>query len=272
MQTQHFTFHSQDYPFTTTMKKTIIMAMTLISAISVNAQNIQLHYDLGRNIYPNEEAGRQKVTMTIEQFKADKWGSWFYFVDIDFSRRFTEGAYTEVSREFNLGKQSPFAAHIEYDGGLNRFGSFQQAALIGPAWNGHSADFSKTYSVQLMYKHYFKSYGATYNEAGEKMSEGTRAYASFQLTGVWGLTFAHKACTFSGFVDLWRGEKATNGHGQLVFLTEPQFWYNLNTLKGMKDVNLSIGTEVEISNNFIYNTYNNKNFFVNPTLALKWTF
>lgn len=241
------------------MKKILFLAMALIASISANAQNVQFHYDLGRNIYPDEESTRQKVTVTVEQFKADKWGSWFYFVDIDFSRKFTEGAYTEISREFNLGKQSPFAAHIEFDGGLNLGGSFQHSALIGPAWNGHSADFSKTYSLQLMYKQYFKG------------NEGTRAYASFQLTGVWGLTFAHKACTFSGFFDLWRGEKA-NRHGQLVFLSEPQFWYNLNTIKGLKDVNLSIGTEVEISNNFIFNTYNNKNFFVNPTLAMKWTF
>ena len=62
------------------------------------------------------------------------------------------------------------------------------------------------------------------------------------------------------------------GHGQLVLLTEPQFWYNFNSLKGLENTNLSIGTEVEISNNFIYNTYNNKSFFINPTLALKWTF
>lgn len=241
------------------MKKFILSALLILAAISMNAQDIQLHYDFGRSLYSDEEAGRQKLTMTLEQFKADQWGSWFYFVDIDFSRKFTEGAYAEISREFNLGKQSPFAAHIEYDGGLNRFGSFQQSGLIGAAWNGHSEDFSKTYSVQLMYKHYFKSY------------ENTRSYASCQLTGVWSTTFANKACTFTGFIDLWRGEKA-NGHGQLVLLTEPQFWYNFNSIKGLEKTNLSIGTEVEISNNFVYNTCNDKSFFINPTLALKWTF
>lgn len=241
------------------MKKFSFFVALLAATISANAQDIQLHYDFGRNIYPNEEAGRPKVTMTVEHFSTDQWGSWFYFVDVDFSRKFTEGAYTEVSREFNLGKQSLFAAHIEYNGGLNRFGSFQQSALVGPAWNGHSEDFSKTYSVQLMYKQFFKSY------------DDTRAYASFQLTGVWSTTFANKACTFSGFIDFWRGEQA-NGHGQLVILTEPQFWYNLNSIPSMKSTNLSIGTEVRISNNFIYNLYNDKSFFVNPTLALKWTF
>lgn len=233
-------------------RKTILMALLATMGLAAQAQNIQLHYDFGRNIYPDEEDGRQKVTITLEQFKADKWGSWFYFVDIDFSRKFTEGAYAEISREFNLSKKVPIAAHVEYNGGLNRFGSFQQAALVGAAWNGHSADFSKTYSVQLMYKRYFKSY------------EYTRGYHSFQLTGVWGVNFAKGKGTFSGFIDLWRGEKG-NGHGQLVVLTEPQLWYNVTS-------HLSFGTEVEISNNFIYNTYDDKSFFINPTLALKWNF
>ncbi|MBR1410449.1 MAG: DUF5020 family protein [Prevotella sp.] len=237
------------------MKKIILCGLMAVAALATQAQNVQLHYDFGRNIYPDEEAGRQKVTLTLEQFKADKWGSWYYFVDIDMSRKFIEGAYTEISREITLdhaGDQASFAAHVEYDGGLNRFGSFQQAALVGGAYNGHSADFSKTWSVQLLYKRYFKSY------------ENTRAYHSAQLTGVWSTTFANKACTFSGFIDFWRGEKA-NGHGQMVILSEPQLWYNFNE-------HFSLGTEWEISNNFIYNTFSDKSFFVNPTLAAKWNF
>ena len=232
------------------MKKILFCVVMAVAAMTVQAQNVQLHYDFGRNLYSDEEAGRQKVTLTVEQFKADQWGSWFYFVDVDFSRKFTEGAYAEISREFNLGKKG-FAAHVEYNGGLNRFSSCQQAALLGGAWNGHNADFSKTYSVQLLYKRFFKSY------------DYTSAYNSVQLTGVWGLNFGKK-CTFSGFIDFWRGQKA-DGHGQLVMLTEPQLWYNLNS-------HLSIGTECEISSNFIYNTYNDKSFFVNPTLGMKWNF
>ena len=145
-----------------------------VAALSVNAQNVQVHYDFGRHLYPDQEDGRQSATITLEQFKADKWGSWYYFVDLDLSNKFMEGAYTEISREFNIGNKG-FAAHVEYDGGLNRFGSFQQAALLGAAYNGHTADFSKTWSAQLMYKRFFKSY------------ENTRAYNSVQLTGVWGI-------------------------------------------------------------------------------------
>ena len=234
------------------MKKIFCLALMAVAAMGVSAQNIQVHYDFGRNIYPDQEDGRQKVTVTLEQFKADQWGSWYYFVDVDMTNKFTEGAYTEISRELNIGKKG-FAAHVEYDGGLNISGSFQQAALLGGAYNGHNADFSKTWSVQLMYKRFFKSY------------EYSSAYNSVQLTGVWGLNFANKKCTFSGFVDFWRGENA-DGKGQLVILSEPQFWYNVTA------DHFSVGGEVEVSNNFIYNTYDDKSFFVNPTLAVKWIF
>ena len=233
------------------MKRYFSIVLMVVATLSVSAQNVQLHYDFGRNIYPDQEDGRQKVTMTLEQFKADKWGSWYYFVDVDFTNKFVESAYTEISRELNIGKQG-FAAHVEYNGGLNRSMSYQQAGLVGVAYNGHNADFSKTWSVQLMYKRFFKSY------------EYTSAYNSVQLTGVWGLNFADNKCRFSGFIDFWRGENA-DGHGQLVILSEPQFWYNATG-------HFSIGTEVEISNNFIYNTYDDKTFFVNPTLAVKWNF
>jgi hypothetical protein len=231
------------------MKKLFTLLM-LTCTMSVSAQNIQLHYDFGRNFYSDQESSRQKMTMTIEQFKADQWGSWFYFVDLDFSRHFVEGAYTEVSREFNIKKESPFAVHVEYDGGLTRTYAFQQAALLGAAYNGHNADFSKTWSVQLLYKQYFSN-------------EDVHSYASAQLTGVWGLNFLNNKLSFSGFIDLWRGEQAGTGHGMLVVLTEPQLWYNVNN-------HLSVGTEIEISNNFITNFYDGKTFFVNPTLGVKW--
>ncbi|SDO23217.1 protein of unknown function [Prevotella communis] len=237
------------------MKKIFSIALMAVAALSANAQNIQLHYDFGRNIYSNEEADRQKVTATLEQFKADDWGSWYYFFDVDLTSKTTRSIYTEISREINLGKNLPLAAHVEYDGGLWHApaignGSYQQAGLAGIAYNGHNADFSKTWSVQALYKQFFKSY------------EGTHSYASFQLTGVWGLNFLDNKMTFSGFIDFWRGEKANN-HGCLVILSEPQLWYNVNK-------HFSVGTEVEFSNNFIVNYYNDKTFFVNPTLGGKW--
>lgn len=230
------------------MKKILTMCAMLVAGLAASAQNIQVHYDFGRNIYTGEEAGRQNFTLTYETFSADKLGSWYYFVDLDINQHGMAGAYTEVSREFNVGKQG-WAAHVEYDGGLNLGTSFQTSALIGPAWNGHNNDFSTTYSVQLLYKQFFGQ-------------NGNDPYASAQLTGVWSTTFASGKCTFSGFIDFWRGQKY-NGHGQLVMLTEPQLWYNISK-------KVSVGTEVEMSNNFVYNAVNDKSFFVNPTLALKF--
>ncbi|MBR4921736.1 MAG: DUF5020 family protein [Prevotella sp.] len=235
------------------MKKYVFLTALAFSALIANSQNIQLHYDFGRNLYPDEESTRQKVTLTLEQFKSDDWGSWYYFVDVDLSRKETLGAYTEISREFNLTNKLPFAIHVEYDGGLgSRTGSYQQAALAGVAYNGNTPNFTATWSLQLLYKRFFKNY------------DFNTAFNSVQLTGVWGVHFLNRKMSFLGFIDFWRSQK-TNDHGQLVILSEPQLWYNFTN-------HLSIGSEVEISNNFIYNTINDKTFFVNPTLAVKWNF
>lgn len=176
------------------MKKIVLAALLAVTSMSGMAQDLQLHYDFGRNIYSDELPDRMKTTLTFEHFSTDNAGSWYYFVDMDFLKDGVMGAYTEISREFNIGKQG-FAAHVEYDGGLtssksdNVASRFQHAALIGPAWNGHNADFSTTYSLQLMYKQCFHG------------QNGQKAYSSVQLTGVWSTTFANKALTFDGFFD-----------------------------------------------------------------------
>lgn len=231
------------------MKKFFIICAMLATGLAATAQNLQLHYDFGRHLYSDDEGDRQSVTATFEQFKADKLGSWYYFIDLDVDNKGMKAAYTEVSREFNFYKpcdKGAFAAHVEYDGGLSRGFSYQQAGLLGAAWNGHNADFSKTYSLQVLYKQFF----------GDKYHN---AYGSFQITGVWGINFLSNRMTFSGFFDLW-SEKAADRY--LVFLSEPQLWYNFNK-------NFSAGTEFEFSYNF---PYNNEKFFVNPTLALKYNF
>ena len=237
------------------VKQMLPLCILTFLPLSTKSQNIQLHYDFGRNIYSGEEAGRQKVTATLEQFKPDEWGSWFYFVDLDFNHRELMSAYTEIAREVNLSKNLPLAVHAEYDGGLaSSIGSYQQAALLGLAYNGHNSDFTKTWSVQLLYKQYFRDV------------HDNRAYSSAQLTGVWGMHFLDRKLTFSGFIDFWRGQKP-NGHGCLVILAEPQLWYNFNK-------HLSVGTEIEFSDNFVFNTNpaSGKSFFCNPTAALKWNF
>lgn len=257
------------------MKKFYLTAFLVTYAACVSAQNVQLHYDLGHTFY-EDLAKRPSVTTTVELFKPDKWGSTYFFTDIDYFKDGVAGAYWEISREFNVSKNKQWAAHVEYDGGANTnrdqnakaYGAdyynactgtrFQHAALIGPAWNWASKDFSKTFSVQLMYKYYFHG------------QNHARAFSGFQLTEVWGTTFANKLCTFSGFFDIWF-DKSVDGN--LIYLSEPQFWVNLGSLKGWDGINLSVGTEVELSNNFVWDRHGkNNHFYAIPTIAAKWTF
>lgn len=250
------------------MKKLFTALTMLCCAMAANAQfNLQLHYDMGRYTHSNSEADRQLITVTAEYFNADKWGSTFLFIDMDHggkgdTNHGAVSAYWELGRDFTIKtfENSPYSitAHLEWDAGLKNNQTFQTAALVGPALQWHSADFSKTFSLQVLYKQYFKF----------MESDG---HASFQITPVWGITFADGLCTFSGFADLWYGYRPFKGDDKgLVFLSEPQFWYNIKGNERQQQ-RFSIGTEWEISSNFIWGRPD-RSFYVNPTLAVKYTF
>ncbi|MBO7069410.1 MAG: DUF5020 family protein [Bacteroidaceae bacterium] len=254
------------------MAKRLLLLPLLCCTLTTSAQfNLQFHYDLGRHLSPNAEPNRQLFTVTAEFFKPDRLGSTFLFIDMDYRGQGPQNqgamsAYWEMSRDFTFAKvkdsNSSFTAHIEYDGGLNNYKSFQQSVLLGPAWGWHNNDFSKTFTFQTLYKQFFK--------AGD-----CKALPSFQTTAVWAINFAKGLCTFSGYADLWYGyipEFDVNGVQKkgLVFLSEPQFWFNVFG-RNRKNNRLSVGTEFELSNNFIWaNT--TRTFYLNPTLAVKYTF
>ena len=239
------------------MKKILLSALLFIACLPMFAQlNVQMHYDLGNAIYGHELSNRPHLTTTVENFKADKWGNTFFFVDLDFGDNTMKSVYAEFSREFNLGK-SPFAAHIEYNGGLSGFGSYNDAYLAGGAWNWANKDFSKTFSLQLLYKYL--------------ANQPSSNKHSWQVTTVWGIHFAKGLCSFSGFADLWHDNSVT---GNLIFCSEPQFWFNLNALESVSDdFKLSLGAEVELTKNMVWPIDGlNDNFYAIPTLAAKWTF
>lgn len=253
------------------MRKLFILPLLCIS-IAASAQfNLQFHYDLGRHINPDAEPNRQLFTATAEFFKADRLGSTFLFIDMDYRGKGPQNqgpmsAYWEMSREFTFAKvketNSSFAGHIEYNGGLNNQRSFQQSVLVGPAWNWHSEDFNKTFSFQTLYRQFFKC-------------GSCKAISSFQTTAVWGINFAKGLCTFSGYADLWYGYiPAFDRNGEqkkgLVLQSEPQFWFNIYGRERQNN-RLSVGTELEISNNFIW-AETSRTFYLNPTLAVKYTF
>ena len=236
------------------MKKDLITALILFCAISffgadkAQAQNLQLFYD----------AGRGCATSTVVMFRPDDSGSTFFFIDFDYSPK-TTGAYWEISRELNFWQDSKFnwlSVHLEYNGGLSVGTAFNNSFLGGLTYSGHSKDFTKTWSISAMYKAI----------PGTSDALGRNQMHNFQITGVWGIEFAKGWCTFSGFADFWREHRPWQGT-EFIFLTEPQFWVNLNKAKGCEKINLSVGGELELSANFVA-----KGFHAMPAVGAKWTF
>lgn len=233
------------------MKKTILTLIVMGLLVPVIAQNVQLHYDFGKD--------RKFLTSTVEMFKPDKWGNTFFFIDMNYGNDDIKGvdlAYWEIARAINISKNLPIALHIEYNGGFGQFytplgnKSYQinNAYLGGIEYSKNNSDFTKGFTLQAMYKYIQGKHDA-----------------SFQLTGVWYMHLLKKKLTFSGFADFWREDSDFDFDGtadaKFTFLSEPQLWYNFTQ-------NLSAGGEVELSSNF----GGVKGFEVNPTLAVKWNF
>lgn len=231
------------------IRKTFL-TLAAATALPLAAQNIQLHYDLGRTLY-NSLGERALFTTTVEMFKPDRLGSTYFFVDMDYTSKGVSSAYWEIFREFKCWK-APVWAHVEYNGGLN---FINNAYLAGPAYNWANADFSRVFGLQVLYKY---------------IQKNARPH-NFQLTASWTLHLARQKFTLSGFADFWQ-ERHTDAQGRLhrfVFLSEPQFWVNLDKFPHVSDdLHLSVGTEWEFSTNFA----DRNGFYFIPTLAMKWSF
>lgn len=227
-------------------RKILLSVVLLICILTIKAQNIQLHYDFGE--------GRSYLTSTVEMFKPDKYGSTFFFIDMDYGAGDTKSvslAYWELARAFKFW-DAPVAFHIEYNGGFGRWqegdlsGAYEieDAWLTGVEFSLDAEDYSKGITIQALYK---------YIRGKHNMS--------FQLTGVWYLNFLSDKFSFSGYADFWRedfyyGQEKT----KFVFQAEPQLWYNFTK-------NFAFGSEVETDYNFL-----NKGWKVYPTLGAKVTF
>jgi len=242
------------------MKKIIAASVVGFLTTSLFAQNVQLHYDFGEN--------RKMVTTTVEMFKPDEIGSTFFFFDLDYGSDESQVdginlAYMEIARSFKWDPDQKLEPRIEYNGGFGRGNvplgegevaqyhySINSAYLAGVQYTWNNPDFSKVFTLQANYK-YIKDVED----------------ASFQITGVWGLHFFDRKVSFTGFADFWKekhfvmNDAGEESEGDFVFLAEPQLWYNAWN-------KISIGTEIELSNNF----GTNDGFMINPTLAAKWTF
>lgn len=226
------------------MKKLLVI-FAILTSFAVNAQNFQLHRDLDRD----------QFTSTFEMFKMDKWGNTFTFVDFDYdAENGINQGYFEIARVLKTEKM-PIGLHIEYNGGVG---------------SAETPDINFGYTINDAW-----IFGLNYAKGGAKSGFSTYAgykaikdasKANFQVTGTWYVNFLDGKMTFSGFADLWseNGDDEAIAAGsvsdKLIFLTEPQIWYNATK-------NLSLGSEIEISNNFA-----GDDLEVRPTLAVKWNF
>lgn len=224
------------------MRKFIFVFMFLISG-SLMAQNFQLHYDMGKD--------RRYFTSTVEMFKPDEYGSTFLFIDMDFNRGGNKSAslaYMEIARYVNLPFVKGLSATVQYNDGMIYNKDLNMDFPLGHVW---LAGFSYPIDLGFVTLNTDILYRADY------LSESK---ANAQLTTVWFVPFFEGKLSFTGFMDIWSTKQA--GQNKFVLLTEPQIWYNVWN-------HLSVGSEVEISNNFIPGK---NSVQVNPTIAGKWTF
>ena len=245
----------------TTVVVVALLALLSLFATKAKAQvNAQLFYDFGDD--------REYVTLTLEMFKADKWGSTYFFIDHDFNYKDQTGGpnlshggtYTEIARSLNFWQKSALknlSLHVEYNGGIYATYAVNSAWLFGVDYFMHSKDFKNTLTLQALYKTIRK----------------TSSDVPMQITAVWAMNdlFGVKGLKFAGFADFWwedhtcyDGDEAKSK--STVFITEPQLWYNVGQHFGVP--NLNVGTEIELSNNF----GTTDGFKCRPCLGVKWDF
>lgn len=189
--------------------KLILIAVITLFISDATAQNIQLHYDLGRNA----------ATSTVEMFRPDKVGNTFLCIDMEYTPNVSD-AYWEIARELCFWQETKanwLSLHVEYNGGINAIvGPYNNAFLGGLTYSGHSKDWSKTWSITASYKAIPRTIGLN----------GKAQTHNFQITGVWNFDFFNHWLSFYGFADFWREARPWQGT-EYIFIAEPQLWLNL---------------------------------------------
>ena len=230
------------------LRKILLSLAILTVSAALQAQNLQLHFDPRNTLYGDEVAGSNYLTATFEMFKPDQWGSTFMFVDFDLnnSKKNIGLVYAEIAREFKIG-DFPLMPHLEFNGGLGNGFSIPSSFLAGFGYPFQLGNFFM--STYVAYK--LNAFQEVSNDA--------------QWTVTWNATVAGGKLSLAGFFDLWSENKDRTGAEsgkKLIMLSEPQLWYNFTP-------NFALGTEVELSYNFVVGP---NHFYAIPTLATKWNF
>ena len=225
------------------VKKVIFLLFIPLCAWS---QNLQLHYDFGQE--------RHYFTSTLEMFKPDERGAWFWFVDIDYhsDKKSASLAYWEIARYFALpALNNKLSFKIEYNDGFF-IGSSEQGGYWGMPF----------YSAWLAGMGYNFDLGSV-NIQTDVLCRfmPVSDFPDWQLTVVWLKSFSNRFL-LAGYFDLWTQD--LYGSKEWIFQAEPQFWYMINAQVG-------IGGEVEISRALLFDLYG-YDWKAMPTLGLRYNF
>lgn len=251
------------------MRKAITLAalaVALCFSQGVKAQtNFQTFYDFSKD--------RGYVTTTLEGFHQDNYGNTFFFIDYDYKNMVNNrnvapnGTYFEIARCLNFWQDTelaPLSIQLEYNGGVYNAYNINNAFLFGVDYFLHSSDFKNTLNLKVLGKY------IVYD------NKDTHSKVPLQFTAVWGMQdlFGVKGLRFSGFADFWWQEHTVFPYedkdynylkgevSHVVFLSEPQIWYNCGT------EHFNIGGELELS----YDFGSSKGFWARPCLGFKWVF
>ncbi|MDD3788593.1 MAG: DUF5020 family protein [Petrimonas sp.] len=241
------------------MARKIFLSLALLILVgSTQAQNLQLHFDPRHSLYGNDVAPINYLTATFEMFKPDQWGSTFMFVDFDFNfnKRNMGLVYGEIAREFKLG-DFPLMPHLEYNGGLGLVRGTNFSFSIP---SSYLAGFGYPFQLGNFFMGTYLAY---------KLNAFPENSHDVQWTLTWNASLANNKLSLGGFMDLWTEDKSfsegpTATGKKLIFLSEPQIWYNVTP-------HFAVGSEVELSYNFV-NKFSESKFYAIPTIATKWNF
>jgi hypothetical protein len=234
----------------------ILPLLLLFTPLFIEAQNLQLHYDLGKE--------RKFYTATLEMFRPDSLGSTYWFVDLDFNfpgnPRSMSATYWEISRDFYIPwlKSNPslksLGFHLEYNDGFTAFKDSSEMML--------AASYNSVFLTGFSYPVKIGKVRIT-TQALFRMPRGMDGFPDFQLTLVWFQPVFRNRILITGFIDFWTQDKyAEPQKKEVVIQTEPQFWFLFRP-------KLAVGSELEISKNFPAGP---QRWRINPTVAFRWEF
>ena len=245
------------------MMKTTFLLFALALPFFASAQNIQLHYDFGKQ---EDGTTRSFPVSTFELYKPDSMGYTFLFTDFEFNSpnkpRGASLGYFELARSFFIPwfREShvlkDLMLHLEYNDGAVIYPDFNSDTLVlgenlRSSWLGGLeyglmiGEFSL--NAQLLYKYIRGS-----------------AAPDAQFTLVWFYPLFNYKLSLTGYVDVWSQDDFYHNPDNkiLAVYAEPQIWYNFSE-------HLSVGSEFKISKNFVFGSERVEVF---PTLGVKWEF